>query len=116
MGGIPQYTRTYSYDLSVDNTNLASYSQIDFYRRCLFPKWADWNIEYTKKGVAQKRKTRAVRLLALVLLAGGAYRLRQSGLGVKDLKAFLQNEVKRSVTRILQLWIFVKDQVTLKLK
>jgi len=98
------------------NTNSASHSQIDFYRRCLFPKWADWNIEYTKKGVAQKRKTRAVRLLALVLLAGGAYRLRQSGLGVKDVKAFLQNEVQRSVARIFQLWAFFKDQATLRLK
>jgi hypothetical protein len=98
------------------NTNLASHSQIDFYRRCLFPKWADWNIEYTKKGVAQKRKTRAVRVLALALLVGGAYRLRQSGLSVKDLKAFVRKEVQGSVARIFQIWSFFRDQATLKLK
>ncbi|KAF2706664.1 FAD/NAD(P)-binding domain-containing protein [Pleomassaria siparia CBS 279.74] len=96
------------------NSTVYPHSQIDFYRRCLFPKWDDWNIEYTSKGRAQKRKTLAVRLLALILMVGGAYRLRQSGLGATDLKAFLRSGLQGVMSSVLQLYAIFKTQVLWK--
>ena len=42
----------------------------------MFPKWSDWNIQYTTKGLIKERIKRTVKLV--VLLAGivGAYYIR----------------------------------------
>jgi cation diffusion facilitator CzcD-associated flavoprotein CzcO len=71
------------------NSTVYPYTQIDFWKRCTFPKWDDWNIAYTNKGIWNMRRIRAMRVLAVTLAVVGAYRVRQSGLGVRDAKGAL---------------------------
>lgn len=42
------------------------YSQIDYGLRCMFPKWNDWDLKYTRKGLAKKRAWRTVRYISLI--------------------------------------------------
>lgn len=57
------------------------YSQIWFTLRCMFPKWADWNIVYTKKGLMRLYLQQALRMLGLVLVLTGASRAYRKGSG-----------------------------------
>ncbi|KAL1792071.1 hypothetical protein ACET3X_009822 [Alternaria dauci] len=90
------------------NATVYPYTQIDFWRRCTFPKWNDWNVEYTNKGIARMRARRVVRMLALVLVIGGAWRLWQSGLGLKDVKGLLRGVVQASFRNIMEVREMIK--------
>lgn len=90
-----------------------SYGQLDFWRRCTFPKWDDWNIAYTKKGIWNMRRTRAMRALAVLLAIVGAHRLHKSGLGVRDIKEMMQNIVQGSLHSVVQVWRQVRGQVAM---
>lgn len=97
--------------ISFANLNRCRYTQIDFWRRCTFPNWNHWNIEYTPKGTAKIRRKRIMRLLSFILAIGGSYRLRQSGLGVKDIKVALRRLVQGSLMNLLQLWVMLRRQL-----
>ncbi|KAH3918183.1 hypothetical protein HBI56_144170 [Parastagonospora nodorum] len=84
------------------NSTVYPYTQVDFWRRCMWPKWADWNIEYTKKGLWNQRKMRAMRALAVLLAIVGAYRIRQSGKRVKDVRESMRRAVEGAVGRAVQ--------------
>ncbi|KAF2691355.1 FAD/NAD(P)-binding domain-containing protein [Lentithecium fluviatile CBS 122367] len=86
------------------------YSQVDFWRRCLTPHWNDWNIEYTKKGKAHIRRTRAFRLLIVALAVVGAYRAHQYGVGLKEVKRFIRQLLQRAVMRAVQTSRLLKEQ------
>ncbi|KAF2189724.1 FAD/NAD(P)-binding domain-containing protein, partial [Zopfia rhizophila CBS 207.26] len=92
------------------NSTVYPYTQIDFYRRCLFPKWSDWNVAYTKKGLAKKRTRQAMRLLTFAILIIGVHRIRQSGLGIRDVKAHFQSLLQGVLAKAVQHWNLVKDQ------
>jgi hypothetical protein len=93
------------------NSTVYPYTQVDFWRRCTFPRWDDWNIEYTSKGIARRRAKRVVRTLALVLAIGGAWRFRQSGLGMVDVKALLRGAVQGSVRNVMEAWGMLRKAV-----
>jgi hypothetical protein len=42
----------------------------------MFPKWSDWNIEYTRKGLIKHRISQALKALALAASIIGAYYIR----------------------------------------
>ncbi|CAG5156972.1 uncharacterized protein ALTATR162_LOCUS4765 [Alternaria atra] len=86
------------------NPTVYPYTQIDFWRRCTFPRWNDWNIEYTNKGIARMRARRVVRTLALVLAIGGVWRFKQSRLGLKDVKSLLRGAVQGSIGNLNEVW------------
>lgn len=52
-----------------------------------------------------------MRLLSFILAIGGSYRLRQSGLGVKDIKVALRRLVQGSLMNLLQLWVMLRRQL-----
>lgn len=55
------------------------FSQIDYTLRCMFPKWSDWNVTYTRKG---QWKHRARQILGPVMLLAafvGLYWIRKAG-------------------------------------
>jgi cation diffusion facilitator CzcD-associated flavoprotein CzcO len=88
------------------------FTQIDFWKRCRFPKWNHWNIEYTKKGIWNIRRTRMTRTLAILLAVVGAYRMRRSGLGVAHIKGVIRGIVQGSAASLGQLWALAKSQIT----
>ncbi|KAF1841159.1 FAD/NAD(P)-binding domain-containing protein [Cucurbitaria berberidis CBS 394.84] len=93
------------------NSTVYPYTQVDFWRRCTFPKWDDWNIAYTSKGIWNIRRTKATRLLSVALAVVGAYRARQVGLGLKDIKAVLRKLVQGLLMRLSQLWTVVRSHI-----
>lgn len=100
------YVYPFCLSLAISRTGILTmcrYTQIDFWRRCMFPTWSHWNINYTSKGLAKIRKTRLFRLLAFILAIGGAHRFRKSGLGVKDLKAVMQNMLQIALLNVSML-------------
>lgn len=42
----------------------------------MFPKWGDWNIEYTRKGLIKQRISQAMQVLTLAASIIGAYYIR----------------------------------------
>ena len=85
------------------NSTVYPYSQIDFWRRCKFVKWSDWNIEYTSKGLARMRLKRMIRVLALVLAVGGLWKMRTNGVGVKECRAWAGVVAQGAVQNAVQL-------------
>jgi hypothetical protein len=86
-------------------TNVHRYSQIDFWRRCTFPTYKHWNIEYTSKGIWKIRRTRALRLLTVALVVLGAYRIRRSGLGIQD---FIRQMIQGALAKTVQSAIYLR--------
>jgi cation diffusion facilitator CzcD-associated flavoprotein CzcO len=93
------------------NSTVYPYTQVDFWRRCAFPRWGDWNIEYTSKGIARKRMRAAARGLAVVLLVGGLVKAKRSGLGVGDVKGLLGGAVQVYVASVKEAWGMVRNAV-----
>jgi hypothetical protein len=65
------------------NSTVLPYSQIWYWYRCMFPRWRDWDITYTRKGQVKIALARAIRVLALASAILGVYWARKSGVGVK---------------------------------
>lgn len=95
------------------NSTVYPYTQIDFWRRCAFPKYSDWNIAYTSKGISKIRRTRALRLLGITLAIIGVYRWRKSGLGIRDIRGMLQSMFNGAVATAVQAWTILKNQAHL---
>ncbi|CAE7010800.1 hypothetical protein CFE70_001958 [Pyrenophora teres f. teres 0-1] len=95
------------------NSTVYPYTQVDFWRRCTFPKWNDWNIEFTSRGIAKMRMRRAVRSLALALAIGGIWRFKKSGLGLKDAKDWLKRMVRGFWAVLMQLWAAYRKALSL---
>lgn len=93
------------------NSTVYPYTQVDFWRRCAFPRWADWDIAYTSKGVARMRRTRVLRVVAVAVAVVGAWRVRRSGVGVKDVRAFLEGMLQGWLARVVKGWTVVKGQL-----
>ncbi|KAI4257145.1 MAG: hypothetical protein LQ352_001785 [Teloschistes flavicans] len=43
------------------NSTAYPYSQIDFTFRCMFPKWSDWEVQYTRKGLLKRQARQALK-------------------------------------------------------
>jgi hypothetical protein len=59
------------------------YNQVWFWYRCQFPKWHDWSINYTRKGLVKLALTRGLRaaaVAALTTLIYLTYKQRVSGM------------------------------------
>ncbi|KAF2018900.1 putative flavin-binding monooxygenase [Aaosphaeria arxii CBS 175.79] len=93
------------------NSTVYPYSQIDFWRKCTFPTWKDWNIEYTKKGLLIKRSRRIRTTLAFVLAFIGAYRFYKSGLTLRDVRDFTGTVLQYSLREAALLRAFIMKQV-----
>ncbi|KAL8975072.1 MAG: hypothetical protein Q9197_000708 [Variospora fuerteventurae] len=80
------------------------YSQIDFTFRCMFPKWSDWDLQYTRGGLLKMQARRALTVLLLTFVVVGAYALRQKSSGsVPSLQSFryvVQKYLKQGLLRI----------------
>ncbi|KAL8970514.1 MAG: hypothetical protein Q9183_001485 [Haloplaca sp. 2 TL-2023] len=90
------------------------YSQSDFTLRCMFPKWSDWDMEYTRKGLLKKRFRRAASIFLLAWVIIAAYTLRDRGSGVYGSLAnynnFLRRFFKQGLTTV---WGLVNRGITM---
>jgi len=95
------------------NSIVYPYTQVDFWRRCAFPKYYHWNIAYTSKGLSKTRRTRALRMLGVTLAIIGVYRWRKSGLGLKDIRGMMRNVLQGVLATAVQAWTVLKAQAHL---
>lgn len=95
------------------NSTVYPFTQIDFWRRCAFPKYNDWNIVYTSKGISKIRRTKTLRLLIVTLAVVGVCRWRKSGLSVKNIRVMLQNVIHGVPATAIQAWNLLKAQAYL---
>ena len=51
----------------------------------MFPKWGDWNIQYTTKGLIKHRISQALKVTALAASIIGAWRIRNGSSGLMTL-------------------------------
>ena len=47
----------------------------------MFPKWSDWDIGYTRKGLIKRRIRQSLKFIAFAASIVGLYRMRWSGEG-----------------------------------
>ncbi|KAL9101218.1 MAG: hypothetical protein Q9163_003500 [Psora crenata] len=57
------------------------YSQADFTLRSMFPKWGDWDIQYTRKGLIKQRIQQILQVLAFAACLFGALAIRKDPVG-----------------------------------
>lgn len=67
------------------NSTAYPYSQPWFTLLCMFPKWADWNIKYTPKGLRQKRIKTLLKYTLYAALFTGAVKARRVGVKFSDI-------------------------------
>ncbi|KZF22262.1 putative flavin-binding monooxygenase [Xylona heveae TC161] len=56
------------------------YSQVDFWWRCTFPKWRDWNMQYTRKGLIKRRLGQTLKLCVIFAAIAAATSWWQAGI------------------------------------
>ena len=68
----------------------------------MFPKWGDWNIEYTTKGLLKHRISQLLKVIALAAGIVGAWYIRHdvSG-GLMGILRLVRGYVKVGVLRLL---------------
>lgn len=70
----------------------------------MFPKWSDWDLQYTRKGLVKQQVTQALRLLLLVAVVVGAFGLRQGGSRtyprLQDFSMLVQRSLKQGLMAI----------------
>jgi cation diffusion facilitator CzcD-associated flavoprotein CzcO len=95
------------------NSTVYPYSQVDFWRRCRFPRWQDWNVAYTKKGLSRRRNTKLARIFAVSFAVFGVYRMYQRGLTLADGKGFVKNMLLQVLQRLRHASALLRDQLSL---
>lgn len=78
----------------------------------MFPKWSDWNLEYTRKGLLKKRAGKALRICALVSVIVGANRLRKDGGSLGNLPSLLRQIVRSSLLTVLDVNMAVNRRIS----
>lgn len=43
----------------------------------MFPKWSDWEVQYTRKGLLKRQARQALKVLLVASVVVGAYTLRR---------------------------------------
>ncbi|KAF4632931.1 hypothetical protein G7Y89_g5190 [Cudoniella acicularis] len=67
------------------NSNTYPYSQFNFWLRCAFPTWSDWDIKYTRKGLMKRRTVALLKIFSVFAAVTGFLRLARCGIDVTAL-------------------------------
>ncbi|KAI9886535.1 MAG: hypothetical protein M1823_001646 [Watsoniomyces obsoletus] len=73
------------------NSATYPYSQFHFAYRCMFVKWKDWDIKYTRKGNIKNWVRQMIRAVLLVLAIVGGFQARRHGYGLLDAPRLIQH-------------------------
>lgn len=63
----------------------------------MFPKWSDWDLQYTRKGLVKKRIRQALQVLALIAVILGIYQVGRTSDSTQDAR----NTIRRYAKQIL---------------
>lgn len=68
----------------------------------MFPKWKDWNLEYTPKGILRERLRKTLQYGLFVGAVVGAYQLKKSGGSFRDLSSLWGQHFKNALATVLR--------------
>jgi len=60
------------------NSTVFPYSQVWFTYLCMFPKWSDWNLKYTSKGIRKTRTNALLKFMTCAILITGIIKARKA--------------------------------------
>ena len=73
-------------------------SQIDYTLRCMFPRWSDWDVSYTRKGALKASLREILKLFAgLSAIVGVIYTFRKGQAGAKAAMGTVMENIRRFV-------------------
>ncbi len=78
-----------------------SFSQFDYSIRCMFPKWSDWQIQYTRKGLLKERIRQGLSLAIFAAMIVGLYQARRLPGGISALPSMLRQHFKGLILGLL---------------
>lgn len=68
----------------------------------MFPKWSDWNIQYTTKGLVKQRIKQTLQVVMLLASIVGLYYIRNDVRGgLRALDSSMRQMVKSGLLRLL---------------
>ena len=68
----------------------------------MFPKWSDWNIQYTTKGLVKQRLKQTLRVVTILATIVGLYYIRTDVRGgVRAFDGLIKQKVKFGLLRLL---------------
>lgn len=68
----------------------------------MYPKWSDWNIQYTAKGLFKERIKQTLRVLTLLASIAGLYYIRKNPIGgLRVFDSWMKQKVKLGLLRVL---------------
>lgn len=80
----------------------------------MFPKWSDWNLEYTRKGLLKKQAKRALGILLLLSVIVGAYFLRKEGSSMYgSLQSYIHLLRRHLKQGLVSVWGLVNRAITM---
>lgn len=74
---------------------------MDYTIKCMFPKWRDWHIQYTPKGLLKRRVWQALKYVAFAAAIVGVYRARRGGVALAAMPDLLRVLGRSAVLRVL---------------
>lgn len=80
-----------------------SFSQFDYSLRCMFPKWSDFDITYTRKGLIKKRIRQGLMYLTFVVSIIGLYKARKRDAGFTSVYDTLRQQARGLAIGLLKL-------------
>ncbi|KAL8953076.1 MAG: hypothetical protein Q9222_001069 [Ikaeria aurantiellina] len=90
------------------------YSQIDFTFRCMFPKWSDWDLHYTRKGMLKNQAKRAGNILLLLSVIYAAFVLLQGNGSLQSQIRGVNHLLRRSLKQgLISTWGLVNRAITM---
>ncbi|MCJ1354486.1 MAG: hypothetical protein MMC33_004475 [Icmadophila ericetorum] len=96
------------YDQQGWNSTVYPRSQFDYIFRCMFPKWTDWNVTYTNKGVLKNRLRKGLEYAGLAATIVLAYQLIKEGRSIID---FTRSLVRSGASLIQRGALYVQQHV-----
>lgn len=68
----------------------------------MFPKWSDWNIQYTTKGLVKQRIKQTLQVVTLLASIVGLYYIRNDVRGgLRALDSSMKQIIKSGLLRLL---------------
>ena len=71
----------------------------------MFPRWNDWNISYTSKGIRRRRVRRIIEVIAVAVMVLRLSQLRQKGYTLGDGPRVVRASVKAVVEQGMHMLI-----------
>ena len=80
----------------------------------MFPKWSDWNFQYTRKGLIKNRIRKAVQVITVAAVVTGLFLAGRRNNGIRDAPKEITILIRKYVKQgLLLVWDMVNRGIRL---